>query len=84
MLDYRLRYKSVYPSLFVPCHQRSKIFKNALNLEQNVNQNSFYSSMPHIKTLACKNYACLETSHVVTQPIGYLGGKAYLLLSPKI
>lgn len=53
-----------------------KIFNNALNVEQNMNQNCFYPSMPHIKTQARKNYACLKTSFkcVITHPIGNLRG----------
>lgn len=39
-----------------------------------MNQNCFYPSVPHIKTLACKNYSCLKTSFkcFVTHPIGNL------------
>lgn len=41
-----------------------------------MNQNCFYLSMPHIKTLACKNSASLKISFqcVVTHPIGNLTG----------
>lgn len=47
-----------------------------------MNQNRFYPSVPHIKTLACKNYACLKTSFkcVVTHPIGNLRGN----ITPRI
>lgn len=72
-LDCTLRHMSALLFLYP---QRSKLFNNALNLEQNMNQNCFYPSVPHIKTLACKNYASLKISLqcVVTHPIGNLRG----------